>query len=496
MTRAVVVALLVFVTAVTAALPPSPAFADGELTVRIEAVDDSAGSGGGGSAAVTVLGTDGRPVLGLTNTDFAVTDDGKPVSVRSVVRAEDASVGIAVVLAIDTSLSMQPVIEAARTGAGGVLDGLAPDDRAAIISFADGVVIVRPLTDDAAALDDGLDSLVADGPTALHDAVLEAVAIAGGAPLDRRVVILLTDGLDDGSTASRGDALAAAATSGVPIYALGFGAETDEELLRDLATASDGSVLLAPDAAAMLAAYEAFASVLRSQYIVEFEPAPAGTEAARQLEVTVTAAGVSAAAVRSYTSGRSTVALAAPPAQPAVETAPLPVAPLSTVTAPPAATAPDTSGPGALFTLGAVIAAMFAMALGALVVVRRQRQVAATPALLGGTSRSVQAAAPTSGASASLFPIEATTDDEFVISEGDLLLLGDEQGCGTATDAVYRTGPARLWWRDGKLMLHRRPVFGHQSEPSWATLETGDVIEVGSDRFRVEITPATTESRN
>ena len=357
MTRAAFLAMLVLIAIVVRA--PRLAGAEGELTVRIEAVDD-------GTAVVTVLGADGRPVVGLAAASFEATDAGQDALVTSVTRAEDASIGIAVVLAIDTSRSMELVIGAAQTGAGSVVSGLGPEDQAAILAFSRTVETAQPLTTDAAALDAALDSLVAVGSTALYDAVLAAIEVARDAPLDRRVVILLTDGFDEGSSATRAAALAAAAADGVPVYAIGFGASTDEAFLRDIAAASNGSFLLAPDAAAMLVAYEEFASVLRSQYVVAFEPTPATTEATRALEVAVTLDGVTATASREYTSTRPLLPVVVPTAQPEVVVAP-PVAPPAVVAtpAPVQVTAPASSGsqpPLAVIGAAAAVLAVVAVA--------------------------------------------------------------------------------------------------------------------------------------
>jgi hypothetical protein len=43
-------------------------------------------------------------------------------------------------------------------------------------------------------------------------------------------------------------------------------------------------------------------------------------------------------------------------------------------------------------------------------------------------------------------------------------------------------------------MLHQRSALGRESDSTWATLESGDVIEVGLGRYRVEIDPQPTES--
>lgn len=492
MNRLAAVALLVLLTIVVRA--PRIAGADGELTVRVEAVDD-----GTGAAVVTVLDADGRPVVGLQTESFEATDAGDAAPVTSVTRAEDASIGIAVVLAIDTSLSMESVIGAAQTGAGGAVSGLGPQDQAALIAFSRTVQTVQPLTGDADALDAALASLVAVGRTALYDAVLAAIEVARDAPLDRRVVILLTDGFDEGSDATRTDALAAAADDGVPVYAIGFGASTDEAFLREIAAASNGSFLLAPDDAAMLTAYEEFASVLRSQYLVAFEPSPATTEVTRVLEVAVSLDAVTATASREYTSSRPLLPIVVTTPQPAaVSEAPVAAPAVAATPAPIQIAVPDSSDAQPPIALAATAATMLAMAAAAFIVIRRRRpgRVVGLPPLLHRVAPAgASSARRLPSATASLHLLRPDADLEHVIVEGDLLLLNEDgsRASGSAA-AAARSGAARLWWRDGKLMLHSRPSPREGTSSSWATLESGDTIEVGTERFRVLIDPPPSES--
>ena len=492
MRRGAVAVLLFLLAAVSFSNERAPASADGALTVRIEAVDDASASG---TAVVTVLGADGRPVVGLKADSFALTDAGEPVAISAITRAENASVGIAVVLAIDTSLSMRPVLGAARTGASGVVANIGSDDHAAVISFASGVSTNHTLTADPDSLATALDSLVADGPTALYDAVLVAIDLAQSAPLDRRVVILLTDGVDDGSVATRIEALEAAGQAGVAIYAIGFGAETDESFLQSLATASDGTFLLAPETGAMASAFSDFTAILRSQYVIEFAPAPATTSLSRLFTVTVIAGEATATTERSYPSSRPAAVVTAVAANPAV-TAPV-ADPPSIEAALPLAVATPAADSSTPLMLAGSLAVMVAMATGAFVVVRRRNTVAPTPALLARTPRP-SSPAETARAVASLHPLHPNAHREHIIVEGDLLLLGDDGTCSTGprTGGFRADGAARLWWRDGKLMLHHRATFGRRAESSWATLVSGDVIQIGPDEFRVEIEqpPAKTRS--
>ena len=477
--RLLAVALPLALLAAMVVANPPPARADGELSARLEAIAEGATTA---TAVVTVLGADGRPLVDLDIEAFEVTDNGESVTISGVALAEDASVGIAVVLAIDTSLSMAPVMGAARDGAGAALGALGGADGAAIISFSSTVETAHPLTPDIEALAAALDSLEPLGATALYDAVLAATSAAAAAPLDRRVVILLTDGVDEGSLATRDEALSEARDRSVPVYAIGFGANVDQTFLAEMADVSGGRFLLAPDTDALVAAYEELAGLLRSQYVVEFVPGAATEDARRTLTVTVTAGESTATASRSYESSR--VAAVPQPVATAVAVAPI-AAVQPAPASPPADDAPSEGFP--VTVVGAALAAV--AVVGALALARRLRGRGSRGAPVPVVRPSRAARAPSARARAALRPLGDAGARPLVVIEGDVLMLNGKASCQSTTRALGFEGEVRLWWRDGKLMLHQRAPYatGDSSQLSWSTLESGDVIEVGSDRFQIEI---------
>jgi len=477
--RLLAVALPLALLAAMLVANPPPARADGELSARLEAIAEGATTA---TAVVTVLGADGRPLVDLDIEAFEVTDNGESVAISGVALAEDASVGIAVVLAIDTSLSMAPVMGAARDGAGAALGALGEADQAAIIAFSSTVETAHPLTPDIEALAAALDSLEPLGATALYDAVLAATSAAAAAPLDRRVVILLTDGVDEGSLATRDEALEQARDRSVPVYAIGFGGDLDEAFLAEIADVSGGRFLLAPDTDALVAAYEELAGLLRSQYVVEFVPGAATEDARRTLTVTVTAGESTATASRSYESSR--VAAVPQPVATAVAVAPI-AAVQPAPASPPADDAPSEGFP--VTVVGAALAAV--AVVGALALARRLRGRGSRGAPVPVVRPSRAARAPSARARAALRPLGDAGARPLVVIEGDVLMLNGKASCQSTTRALGFEGEVRLWWRDGKLMLHQRAPYatGDSSQLSWSTLESGDVIEVGSDRFQIEI---------
>ena len=223
-------------------------------------------------AVVTVLASDGRPLAGLTAGQFQANLNGTAVPVSAVTRGVDSTLGIAVVLALDVSGSMAGgALTQAKTAAHRFLDDLGPQDTVAIVAFGDAVVPLLAFTTDRAAAGAAIDGLAASGDTALYDATVASVRLAVDSGNSRLAVVLLTDGVDDGSLLSRADALTTAQTLGVPVFAIGLGTGIDRAYLQELAQGSGGRFAETPSPQGLAQLYEEAAELLRGQYILTLD---------------------------------------------------------------------------------------------------------------------------------------------------------------------------------------------------------------------------------
>jgi Mg-chelatase subunit ChlD len=122
---------------------------DGEETIRIKTdlvVND-----------VLVVNQKGNVVLGLEQSDFAVTEDGVPQRVSVFSSGENAAIPRSIVLIIDYSGSQMLFIKNSIEAAKSLVDKLAPQDRMAIVT-AD-VALLVDFTKDKALLKKELDNL-------------------------------------------------------------------------------------------------------------------------------------------------------------------------------------------------------------------------------------------------------------------------------------------------------------------------------------------------
>jgi Ca-activated chloride channel homolog len=244
----------------------------------------------------------GNAVGGLTRDAFALREDGVPVEISDFAGAGGP---VSAALVIDQSGSMNGAgkLAGAQTAAQTFVAAMRPNDRTALIGFAEQTRMVQPFTNDQAALSAAIGHLDADGGTALYDAVVKGVDALKGEN-GRRALIVLTDGQDcrvigcddfNGSRNSLEEAIGYARAAGQPVYVIGLGEKNggredgiDEGVLRRIGRESDGEYFYAPDADALAALYARLAGGLHAEYRLRYvSPRPFYDGTRRQIDVAV-----------------------------------------------------------------------------------------------------------------------------------------------------------------------------------------------------------------
>jgi Ca-activated chloride channel family protein len=251
--------------------------------------------------AVPVVVTDsrGHHVSGLNQDNFQVFEDGRPQPI-AVFHHGDGPVTLGLI--VDRSQSMRPKSAALLIAVSALLRSSRPEDELFAVTFNDRVLFALPgeaFTRDVNELSAALTAVRAEGRTALYDGVAEGLRHLDLGHGEKRALIVLSDGGDNGSVHRYAEILALARRSDAVIYAVGLlgtspidDDEEDAGLLKRLCR-DTGGVAYFPRTPDDIAAVSArVASDLREQYIIGFTP---GTSTAgrtfRKLDVKVTATG-------------------------------------------------------------------------------------------------------------------------------------------------------------------------------------------------------------
>jgi VWFA-related protein len=211
--------------------------------------------------------------LSVSAEDLQLLEDDVPQQIESF---HESSQPVSIVLALDASGSMRrkeaDVIASARAFAG----ALRPDDKLAVMVFADGVTLLHDLTTTRTASHEAIDSYKTGGGTAFYDGVAEALARLERTE-GRRVIVAMTDGRDEnnpgtapGSTHTLAEVRRRLKESGATMFAIGLGTKVDAAPLQELADLSGGRALLPQDVSELGHEFQRVVEDLRRRYVVGY----------------------------------------------------------------------------------------------------------------------------------------------------------------------------------------------------------------------------------
>ncbi len=204
---------------------PPPQFRAGTRTVPVYA---------------SVTDETGRFVLDLGKNDFEVRDNGK---VQEITQFTTDIQPITAVVLLDASASMLSVLNAGIAAVNDFVVRMLPGDRARIGSFAERIDILPEFTGDRDALLDLFTNefnIVVGRRTRLWDAIDGAVAALQGVE-GRRVVVVISDGVDTWSEARFSDVLGHVRRSDVVFYGIEMRNPEREGQAVELSNGPDGS---------------------------------------------------------------------------------------------------------------------------------------------------------------------------------------------------------------------------------------------------------------
>ena len=178
-----------------------------------------------------------------------------PTNAQGLPEQPDVVSQLEVILAIDVSESMLPAIEAAKAAAAEFVTAMPADVPIGVETFADSVTVLTPPTTDRDLITLQIESITTGGDTALYDVVV-AASQHFTPTSQHKVIVLLSDGKDEGSTATLDTAVSA--SQGVQVEAISLaGSTTDLTSLMAL-----GAVTPADDPAEVSAAFARVAGLI------------------------------------------------------------------------------------------------------------------------------------------------------------------------------------------------------------------------------------------
>jgi VWFA-related protein len=252
---------------------------------------------------VAVSDSHGRPIVGLTRESFRVFDEGEERPIDNFVLDKAP---VYVVLLLDVSGSVREEIEQIKGAAVAFARAFDREDRIAVMAFADELSLLQDWTNDVNKIRKSLKKVKPGYRTALFDALLGVRRNRFRGVTGRKVIIVLTDGMDNESGSGYETVLKDIVQSDVSLYIVSrtrlvlpqiqrqarveFLNQVMKNVLKDdedfvevyfreketamehLAESSGGRVLYPVKLTDLNDSYAQISRELKSQYLLTFQP--------------------------------------------------------------------------------------------------------------------------------------------------------------------------------------------------------------------------------
>lgn len=233
----------------------------------------------------------GQATAILTEQDLLLKDADHVTAGLTLYHGADR---VAVVFALDQSGSLRDIVAQQREAALALAGRFGDKSQVAVMRFAEKPSLVAPFASDTAAARDAFSFPARDNQhTAIFDAAVAAVKAFAGLPRvrsERRLVVLISDGLDNASRLNANSAIQAALQNHVSFYVIHLplfeprdgrlAVRSPARGFRDLAEKTGGKYFLVGNGRASLAPqmneanrdlppiFQAIEDDLRSQYLL------------------------------------------------------------------------------------------------------------------------------------------------------------------------------------------------------------------------------------
>ena len=226
---------------------------------------------------VAVKDSKGGFVSGLQKNSFQVLEDKSPQTI-SIFAAQDVPVTVGLV--VDNSGSVRPkkseIVTAALTFAG----QSNPKDEIFVVNFNDkvrmGLPDDKPFTDDHTVLREALLINPAEGRTSLYDGLKTALQHLDKGHLDKKTLILISDGGDNASETTRDEIMRWAEQSLATIYTVGIYNPLDKDkdpgFLKDISRLTGGEHYEPASMGKLVDVCTKIAHDIRNRYTIGYTP--------------------------------------------------------------------------------------------------------------------------------------------------------------------------------------------------------------------------------
>ncbi|MDH4261477.1 MAG: VWA domain-containing protein [Spirochaetia bacterium] len=212
------------------------------------------------------------PIENLDESNFSLYENGWKVGFFRIKKTEEEKISKNIVLLIDSSKSLSPVSFKAQIDAAQMLiNAMKPLDEVSVISFNDTVQIHCGFTNSHEQLKQCLTNVKQNGKkTVLFDALHRALTLDATGKLERKFIVLFTDGKEEKSVISIKEIKDLINKSNIPVFIICAGKNKHPNELEKISRLTGGEIYNSPDMDTIVKVYKLLGSIKNATYQLQY----------------------------------------------------------------------------------------------------------------------------------------------------------------------------------------------------------------------------------
>jgi VWFA-related protein len=219
---------------------------------------------------LTVQNSRSEYVTGLTADNFRIFEDD--VEQKISIFEKDDRVGSSIGLLVDNSGSMVDILPIMKTGVLDFAQKAKRNDEFFVMTFGISARVIQDVRQPVQRLETAFKTITASGTSVFFDAMIQGMAKVSRSELQRKALIVFTDGNDNGSKSGFGEVSLAAQRASVLLYFVPIGSKrlVDQPTVESLANLSGGRVLYLDKTDSIRPVIESIRTDLSRQYYLGY----------------------------------------------------------------------------------------------------------------------------------------------------------------------------------------------------------------------------------
>jgi VWFA-related protein len=224
------------------------------------------------SVVASVTGTDYFPITGLLEDDIQVYEDGFRVNRLQLTPFNDKAGFVYFVFSLDSSKSISrnnllKIKNAARE----LVPLFRPDDKFAIFHFNNSTNLLQLFSSNKEVIFNTINTVETRGTkTVLYNTLYDSIELLNKTDSSNRVIVVFTDGIDEGSSLGPDDVIKHAKEIGIPIFVVYVKSRQEGSAVSRIAKMTGGRMIRYKSTSDITDLQKSIMAILGAKYLIRY----------------------------------------------------------------------------------------------------------------------------------------------------------------------------------------------------------------------------------